>query len=134
MPPPEALALRGLRAVGGFAVPAAALERLDALAREADPQAAGAVRATPQLFAALGWKPGQAEQILRGLGFARAKKGGEPAKPICGASGRRPTPTSAELIASPFAALAPFAKPAAARRRARRKSARRRAAAGGANG
>ena len=75
MPPPEALALRGLRAVGGFAVPAAALERLDALAREADPQAAGAIRATPQLLAALGWKPGQAEQILRGLGFTRAKQG-----------------------------------------------------------
>ena len=69
--------MRGLRAVGGFAVPAAALERLDALARAADPQAAGAIRATPQLLAELGWKPGQAEQILRGLGFARARKSGE---------------------------------------------------------
>jgi ATP-dependent RNA helicase SUPV3L1/SUV3 len=133
MPPPEALALRGLRAVGGFAVPAAALERLDALAREADPHAAGAVRATPQLFAALGWKPGQAEQILRGLGFTRAKKGGEHAADLWR---KRPTTDaeSAQLIASPFAALALVAKPAAARRRARRKSARRRAAAGGANG
>jgi ATP-dependent RNA helicase SUPV3L1/SUV3 len=134
-PPPEALALRGLRAVGGFAVPAAALERLDALAREADPQAAGAVRATPQLFAALGWKPGQAETILRGLGFTRAKKGGEHAADLWR---KRPTTDaeSAQLIATPFAALAPFANPGAARRRARRKSARRRAAAGtgGANG
>jgi hypothetical protein len=49
---------------------------------------------------------------------------------------KRPTTDaeSAQLIVSPFATLAPFAKPAAARRRARRKSARRRAAAGGANG
>jgi ATP-dependent RNA helicase SUPV3L1/SUV3 len=133
MPPPEALALRGLRAVGGFAVPAATLERLDALAREADPHAAGAVHATPQLFAALGWKPGQAETILRGLGFTRVQKGGEQAAELWR---KRPTTDaeSAQLIASPFAALAPFAKPASARRRARRKSARRRAAAGGANG
>ncbi len=133
MPPPEALALRGLRAVGGFAAPAAALERLDALAREADPKAAGAIRATPQLLAELGWKPGQAEPILRGLGFARAKKGGEHEADLWR---KRPTTDaeSALLLASPFAALAPFAKPAAARRRARRKSARRRAATGGANG
>jgi hypothetical protein len=134
MPPPEALALRGLRAVGGFAVPAAALERLDALAREADPAAAGAIRATPQLLAELGWKPGQAEPILRGLGFARARsKGGEGEVDLWR---RRASPDAdaAKPVASPFAALAPFAKPAAARRRARRKSARRRAAAGGANG
>jgi len=133
VPPPDALALRGLRAVGGFAVAAAALERLDALAREADPKAAGAIRATPQLLAELGWKPGPAESILRGLGFTRAKKGGEAAADLWR---KRPTTDaeSAELIASPFAALALVAKPAAARRRARRKSARRRAAAGGANG
>jgi ATP-dependent RNA helicase SUPV3L1/SUV3 len=133
MPPPEALALRGLRAVGGFAVPAAALERLDALAREADPQAAGAIRATPQLLAELGWKPGQAESILRGLGFARARKSGEGEVDLWR---RRASPETAPAkpAVSPFAALAPFAKPAAARRRARRKSARRRAAAGGANG
>jgi ATP-dependent RNA helicase SUPV3L1/SUV3 len=133
MPPPEALALRGLRAVGGFAVPTATLERLDALAREADPKAAGAVRATPQLLAELGWKPGPAEQILRGLGFTRVQKGGEHVADLWR---KRPTTDaeSAQLIVSPFAALAPFAKPAAARRRARRKSARRRAAAGGANG
>jgi ATP-dependent RNA helicase SUPV3L1/SUV3 len=133
MPPPEALALRGLRAVGGFAAPAAALERLDALAREADPEAAGAIRATPQLFAELGWKPGQAEQILRGLGFARTRKGGEGEAELWR---RRASPEAAPArpAASPFAALAPFAKPAAARRRARRKPARRRPAAGGANG
>jgi ATP-dependent RNA helicase SUPV3L1/SUV3 len=114
VPPPDALALRGLRAVGGFAVPAAALERLDGLAREADPKAAGAIRATPQLLAALGWKPGQAEQILRGLGFTRAKKGGEREADLWR---KRPTTDaeSAELIASPFAALALVAKPAAAR-------------------
>jgi hypothetical protein len=134
MTPPEALALRGLRAVGGFAAPAAALERLDALAREADPHAAGAIRATPQLIAELGWKPGQAEQILRGLGFARARKGGEGEADLWRRRGSSEA-APARPAASPFAALAPIAKPAAAaRRRARRKSARRRAAAGGANG
>jgi hypothetical protein len=122
-----------LRAVGGLAAPAAALERLDALARAADPQAAGAIRATPQLIAELGWKPGQADEILRGLGFSRARKGGEGEVDLWR---RRASPDlgAARPAASPFAALAPFAKPAAARRRARRKSGRRRAAAGGANG
>ena len=132
-PPPEAFGLRGLRAVGGFAAPAAALERLDTLAREADPGAAGAIRLTPQLLAALGWKPGQAEQILRGLGFARARKGGEPEADLWR---RRPISEaeSAQLIASPFAALAPFGRPASARRRARRKAARHKTAGGGASG
>jgi ATP-dependent RNA helicase SUPV3L1/SUV3 len=132
-PPPEAFGLRGLRAVGGFAAPAAELERLDTLAREADPGAAGAIRLTPQLLAALGWKPGQAEQILRGLGFARARKGGEPEADLWR---RRPISEaeSAQLIASPFAALAPFGRPASARRRARRKAARHKTAGGGASG
>ncbi len=132
-PPPEALGLRGLRAVDALVAPAAALERLDWLAREADPKAAGAIRATPQLVAELGWKPGQAEQILRGLGFVRAKKGGEHQADLWR---KRPTSDaeSAQRIATPFAALAPFAKPAAARRRARRKAARRRSAVAGAVG
>jgi hypothetical protein len=85
------------------------------------------------LLAELGWKAGQAEQILRGLGFTRARKGGEGEVDLWR---RRASPETAPArpAASPFAALAPFAKPAAARRRTRRKTARRRAAAGGANG
>ena len=60
-PAPEALSLRGLRAVAGMAAPVLALERLDALARAAAPERAGLIELTPALLAALGWKPGQAE-------------------------------------------------------------------------
>ena len=56
-PPPEALSLRGLRAVGGLAAPIAELERLDALARAALPDGAGAVDLTPALLADLRWRP-----------------------------------------------------------------------------
>ena len=73
LPPPEALGLRGLSAVGGLAVPALALERLDALSR-ANPAAAGLVELTPELTTALGWTRGQTEEILRSLGFVRTRK------------------------------------------------------------
>jgi ATP-dependent RNA helicase SUPV3L1/SUV3 len=131
-PPPEALSLRGLRAVAGMAAPVVALERLDALARAAEPQSAGAVRLTPALLTALGWKPGQAEQILRALGFERAQK----AEPTSGSLWRRrAAPAKAndgEALGSAFAALAPLVRaPAPKARRARRKR-RPRAAAGGA--
>jgi ATP-dependent RNA helicase SUPV3L1/SUV3 len=126
VPPPEALALRGLRAVAGFAAPVEALERLDALARAALPEGAGAVRLTPQLLAELGWEPGHAKQILRALGFAPARKPtGE--EPVLWRRRQRPadaTPVGSPV--SPFAALAPLA--ASPGRRARRKRARRRAA------
>ena len=58
-PPPEALSLRGLRAVGGLAAPIAELERLDALARAALPEGAGAVELTPALLADLKWRAGR---------------------------------------------------------------------------
>jgi ATP-dependent RNA helicase SUPV3L1/SUV3 len=135
LPPPEALALRALRVVGVLVAPVAALERLDALAREAEPKAGGAIRLTPELIAALGWKAAQAEQILNGLGFARARKSGA----ANGGAGegelwrRRSAPQDgpAGPAVSPFAALAPFAKPKAP---SRRKRPRRRSAAGGAHG
>jgi len=131
-PPPEALSLRGLRAVGGLAAPIAELERLDALARAALPDGAGAVDLTPALLADLRWNLSEAEQVLRGLGFARIRKGE-------GAEGglwrRRATPAAATLAGNavtPFAALAALAKPnSAAARRARRAKARRRRATGG---
>jgi ATP-dependent RNA helicase SUPV3L1/SUV3 len=128
-PPPEALSLRGLRAVAGLAAPVAALERLDALARAATPQGASAVRLTPEVLADLGWEPGHAERILRALGFAPARKTG-----AAGSGLWRRRPRSAETspagpAASPFAALAavatPLAPPAA---RARRNRVRRRGA------
>ena len=130
-PPPEALSFRGLRSVGGLAAPIAELERLDALARAALPDGAGAVDLTPALLAALRWELEEAEQVMRGLGFARIRKGE-------GAEGgrwrRRAAPTPAtpnENAVTPFAALASLAKPtSAASRRARRAKARRRRAAG----
>jgi ATP-dependent RNA helicase SUPV3L1/SUV3 len=70
-PPPEALGLRGLVAVAGMAAPVTALERLAELAASGR---AGIVELTPALVAALDWKPGQAEAILRGLGLVRVRK------------------------------------------------------------
>ncbi len=131
-PPPEALSLRGLRAAGRLAAPVADLERLDALARAASPQGGGAIQLTAALLADLGWTLGDAEHILRALGFARVRKGD-------GADGslwrRRRAPAReppAGIAATPFAALAALTTPSApARRRARRRKPRRRAAAGG---
>ncbi|MBV8661891.1 MAG: disulfide oxidoreductase [Hyphomicrobiales bacterium] len=130
LPPPEALSLRGLRAVAGFAAPVAALERLDALARAAEPQAAGAVRLTPQLLAELGWKPGQAEQILRALGFQRAGRT-DPAEASLWRRRAAAATDASGQQGSPFAALAPLVKTPAQQRRRRRKRPAARAAASG---
>ncbi len=134
-PPPEALSLRGLRAVGGMAAPVLALERLDAMARAAPGPSDGSIHLTPQLLAGLGWNPGQAAQILRALGFAPA---GKAAPTESGLWRRRPTsaiaPAGAPRTpgASPFAALAPLVRPPASQaRRAHRRRRRRRAASGG---
>jgi ATP-dependent RNA helicase SUPV3L1/SUV3 len=132
-PPSEALSLRGLRAVGGLAAPIGELERLDALARAALPDGAGAVELTPALLADLKWELEHAERVLRGLGFTRVRKGD-------GAEGRlwrrraAPPPSApAGIAVTPFAALAALAKPnrVAARRARRAKARRRRAARGG---
>jgi ATP-dependent RNA helicase SUPV3L1/SUV3 len=127
MPPPEALALRGLRAVAGLAAPVEALERLDALARAAatDGVEAGSIAATPELLAALGWNAGQAERILRALGFTPTQKDGDLWR-----RRRRPSETPpAGAPASPFAALAGLAAPQPARRTRQRKRHRRAAVA-----
>jgi ATP-dependent RNA helicase SUPV3L1/SUV3 len=130
-PPPEALSLRGLRAVAGMAAPVLALERLDALAR-ATPERAGAVELTPELLADLGWEPGQAAPILRALGFAPARKTEAAESNLWR---RRPNSAKAPPggpAASPFAALAPLVKPPTSpARRAGRNRRRRRAASGG---
>ena len=131
-PPPAALSLRGLRVVAGMAAPVLALERLDALARAAPESAAGAVQLTPQLLADLGWRPGQAESILRALGFAPARKTDAAESSLWR---RRPNAAKAPPAgpaASPFAALAPLVRPPTSpARRARRKRRRRRAASAG---
>ena len=117
-PPPEALSFRGLRAVGGLAAPIAELERLDALARAALPEGAGAVDLTPALLADLGWDLNEAEQILRALGFARLRKG-EAAEG--GLWRRRAAPsaaTPAGTAVTPFAALAALSQAELGRRAA----------------
>ncbi len=127
-PPPEALSLRGLRAVAGFAAPALALEELDALAR-ASSGGPPIIELTASLASRLGWDLGQAEQILRALGFVRSRKAD-----AAGASqwrrrsiGMRATAQSAP--AAPPAGQPRAKPPAAPDRRTRRWRARRRAAA-----
>ncbi len=72
-PPPEALSLRGLRAVGGLAASVLALERLALFARDAETDGPG-LTLRPVVLETLGWTLGDAERILRGLGFARLGK------------------------------------------------------------
>ncbi len=131
-PRPQALALRGLRAVGQFAAPIVELERLDALARAAWPEGAGAIDVTDALLADLGWRRDDAHHILRALGFVRVREGEGDERALFRrrAAPDRSTP-KAGPVATPFAALAALTKPnAAAKRRARRAKARRSRAAG----
>ena len=130
-PRPQALALRGLCAVGQFAAPIAELERLDALARAAWPEGAGAIDVTDALLASLKWRRDDAHHILRALGYARVRNGEGAERAIF----RRRRQASDEVAlgtgpaATPFAALAALTKPSsAAMRRARRAKARRRQA------
>ena len=133
-PPPEALSLRGFRAVGGLAAPIAELERLDALARAALPDGAGAVDLTPALLADLGWdaergRAGSARARLRPDPQGRRRRG----RPLAPARDAGRGDAQAGIAVTPFAALAALAKPnSAAARRARRAKARRRRSAAGA--
>ena len=134
-PPPrtQALALRGLRAVGQFAAPIAELERLDALARAAWPEGAGAIDVTDALLADLKWQRDDAHHILRALGFARVRdaEGAERAVFRRRRDASEQSTPKTGPVATPFAALAALAKPnSAAKRRARRAKARRSRAAG----
>ncbi|HLX99880.1 MAG TPA: helicase-related protein [Roseiarcus sp.] len=133
-PSPQALALRGLRAVGRFAAPIAELERLDALARAAWPDGAGAIDMTDALLADLGWRRDDAHHILRALGFVRVRDGEGGTRAVFRrrrAAPDEPAPRAAPA-ATPFAALAALKRPnSTALRRARRARARRRRAATG---
>jgi ATP-dependent RNA helicase SUPV3L1/SUV3 len=131
-PPPEALSLRGLRAVAGLAMPALALERLDALARNSSRE--GTLALTPELMAELGGKPSQAEAIVRALGFVRIRKAdsGDPSLWRRRSLVARVSIEARSAAAPPTHAAGPRAKaPANSSRRARRRRARRRAAAAG---
>ncbi|HSU99445.1 MAG TPA: DEAD/DEAH box helicase [Roseiarcus sp.] len=130
-PRPQALALRGLRAVGQFAAPIVELERLDALARAAWPAGAGAIDLTDVLLADMGWRRADAHHILRALGYARVRDdNAERAVFRRRFLSNGPAPKAAP-VATPFAALATLARPnPPAARRVRRAKARRRRAAG----
>jgi ATP-dependent RNA helicase SUPV3L1/SUV3 len=116
-PPAQSLALRGLRIVAGLIAPVEALERLDGLARAAS-DGSGAIRLTPELLAALGWRRDQAERILRSLGFVPARAADGEAR--AWRRRRRPETRAGAHEASPFAPLAQLAVPRARRRRSRR--------------
>jgi ATP-dependent RNA helicase SUPV3L1/SUV3 len=131
-PPPEALSLRGLRAIAGLAAPVEALERLDALARAA-PELGGDIRLTSEIMKNLGWTLDHAERILRALGFAPARHADADGARLWRRRRRHPAETMpTEAGVSPFASFAAIAVPKKARvRRTRGDKARRRGAARG---
>jgi ATP-dependent RNA helicase SUPV3L1/SUV3 len=115
--PPRVLSARGLRAVGRWAVPVDALERLDEALR-AGFKGSGSVL-SDEARGALGWTEGEARDLLRALGYAPVRKSA-PGEPVVWRR-RHPRPATAEPPArpdSPFAALAALtAQPAPARRK-----------------
>jgi ATP-dependent RNA helicase SUPV3L1/SUV3 len=129
--PPEALALRGLRAVAGLAAPVLALERLDQLSRNAGGEP-GLIALTSDFAEQLGWKLGQAESILRALGFVRIRKADQTEGSLWRRrwlAARDPPKGGARPAAG---APEPRVKPpTVSPRRARRRRIRRRAAAAG---
>ena len=127
-PPTEALSLRGLTAVAGLAVPVLALERFDALSREASKERPHLVELTPALLALVGWTAGQAEAILRARGFVRIKKP-DPAEPSVWrrrSFAPRPAAPAGAPVAQPPARPAPAPSapqpPKGRRRRPRRRA------------
>jgi len=92
-----------------MAVPVDQLERLDELLRAAR-QAGGGAQLSDQARAELGWSEPEANQVLKALGFSRAKSDAawKPRKPARPAAVQPPKH-------SPFAALAAL-KPAEPRR------------------
>ena len=125
--PPRTLAAYGLLATGTLATPVSQLERLDAHLRGA-PAHAGAVSLTPEAVADLGWDEEAARTILRGLGFAPAKKTPPGAPSLWRLRRDKPEPARKPAVAapaSPFAVLAALAPlKAEPRRRPRRRKQR----------
>jgi ATP-dependent RNA helicase SUPV3L1/SUV3 len=128
-PGARALSAYGLRAVRGYAAPVEQLERLDELLRGAVKQGGG-VLLSEQAREELGWSEAEANEILRGLGFAPANRP-KAGAPIAWRRRAERGRAKAEAPAaprphSPFAALAalqtaPAPPPAARRPRRRRK-------------
>lgn len=124
-PPARDLAAHGLRAVGRWAAPVEALERLDAFLRAA-PRQAGAAVLADEAIAQLGWSSAQAREVMRALGYAQA---GGPQADAPMAWRRRPARGAVEATGkppehSPFAALAALKPRPPRRRRPARKRAR----------
>jgi ATP-dependent RNA helicase SUPV3L1/SUV3 len=125
-PSPEALALRGLRAVAGLAAPVETLERLDALGRARLGEVDG-FRLTPEVLASLGGTLEQAMHVLRALGFTAA---GEADAGESGLWRRRPRSAEASAVRPSAPAVDATDRPAAPANRARRRIRRRGAASG----
>jgi ATP-dependent RNA helicase SUPV3L1/SUV3 len=122
-PAPEALSLRGLTAVAGLAIPVLTLEKFDALSRETPSARPDLVELNPALLALVGWTAGQAEAILRALGFVRIRKS-DPAETSLwrrrSLASRPPAPerlSVAQTPAGPRASPPPSAPPRKGRRR-----------------
>jgi ATP-dependent RNA helicase SUPV3L1/SUV3 len=129
-PGPSDLAARGLRAVGQYAAPVEALERLDGLLRAAPKQQGGAVL-SEQAREELGWSQAEAGEVMRALGYAPVRKPA-PGEPVAwrkrrpGVEAPAPRPRPAD---SPFGVLAALTSAPELRRRRRRRSAARKASA-----
>ena len=112
-PSDRALAAFGLRAVGPFAVAVETLEALDARLREVPPvksPGGAGVALPPDLAETLGWPIEALPRMLKGLGFAQARRAaeGEPALWRRRATVKAPVTSSKFETSSPFAALAEF--------------------------
>ncbi len=126
-PSPRVLSSRGLRAVGGLAVPVLQLERLDELLRAGFKHGVGMIL-PDEAREGLGWSAQEAETILRALGYTPTGR----ARPIAWrrrGEAARPEAVKPPPAGSPFAALAglqvvPSAAPERRRKPRRRKVAR----------
>ncbi|MDP2258974.1 MAG: helicase-related protein [Caulobacter sp.] len=125
-PSPCVLSSRGLRAVGGLAVPVLQLERLDELLRAGFKPGVG-MTLPDEAREGLGWSAQEAEAILRALGYTPTGR----AQPLVWR--RRGETASPETVkpppaGSPFAALAGLRVAAPAAPEHRRKPRRRKVA------
>ena len=126
MPPLNALAAFGLRAVGRHAVPVETLDQLDTLLRAAPKQGQGML-ITDAARQTLGWSEVELADILRALNFAPTAKPqpGEPTAWRRRTDRTEPPPPIVARPGSPFAALAALKdRPAPARRPRRRRKAK----------
>ena len=129
-PPPEALSLRGLTAVAGLAIPVLTLEKFDALSRANPSERPDLLELTPALLAVIGWTAGQAEAIVRALGFVRIKKADPAETSLWRRRPLAPRPPAAAASHAPTAQTPAGPRPSppsVAPRKARRRRPRRRA-------